>query len=241
MTRLSPFVSVFVVGVIFFLVTPASAHHSDAGYDQQALVTFQGTVTRFLWRNPHITTYVKTEDQNGELVEWAVETGSTPIMSRSGWTRDMLNPGDVITVRAHPERNPQQKRAMMISIETADGHIWIQDESDYESTASATSIAGIWKGRGSTIGPFREQLDSMPLTDKGAAAQASYDYLIHSPIAQCVPPPTPGVLTASVVSISQLASMGDLISASKEKIDVFKHLRMCLFEALSEFGLRCAI
>lgn len=219
MTRLSPFVSVHVVGLMFLVVTPASAHHSDAGYDQQALVTFQGTVTRFLWRNPHITTYVKTEDQNGELVEWAVETGSTPIMSRSGWTRDMLNPGDVITVRAHPERNPQQKRAMMISIETADGQFWIQDESDYESTASATSIAGIWKGRGSTIGPFREQLDSMPLTDKGAAAQASYDYRIHSPIAQCVPPPTPGVLTASVVYLTEIDIEEDLVMIRNEFFD----------------------
>ena len=44
-----------VVGMTVLAVTPASGHHSDAGYDEQTVVTFQGTVTRYLWRNPHIT------------------------------------------------------------------------------------------------------------------------------------------------------------------------------------------
>ncbi len=215
----TPVLRTLVVGIMFFAVTPASGHHSDAGYDQQTVMVLQGTVTRYLWRNPHITTFIEAQDENGELVEWGIETGSTPIMSRSGWTRDLLLPGDVISVRAHPDRNPLHKLAMMISIETADGRVWIQDESDYEGGASATSIAGVWKGRGSTIGPFREQLNNMPLTEAGAAARAGYDYRIHSPIAQCIPPPTPGVLMATVVYLTEIDIQEDRVVIRNEFFD----------------------
>jgi hypothetical protein len=198
---------------------PVSGHHSDAGYNQNNVVTFQGTVTRFVWRNPHITTYIEVEDANGNVAEWGIETGSTPIMSRSGWTRDMLQPGDVISVRAHPERNPARQHAMMISIETADGRIWIQDESDYEGTESAESIAGVWKGRTSTLNPFKEHLNNTPLTEAGEAARAAYDYRIHSPIAQCVPPPTPGVLTATAVYLTDIDIQDDRVVIRNEFFD----------------------
>ncbi len=225
MTRLwapalgAPVLSALIVGMTFLAATPASAHHSDAGYDQQAVVTFQGTVTRFLWRNPHITTFIETEDESGQLVEWGIETGSTPIMSRSGWTQDLLRSGDVISVRAHPERNPARKLAMMISIETADGRVWIQDESDYEGSASASSIAGVWKGRTSTLLPFKERLNDMPLTAAGAAARASYDYRIQSPIARCIPPPTPGVLTATAVYLTEIDIEEDRVVIRNEFFD----------------------
>ena len=52
----------------------------------------------------HVYIYVEGTDAAGEAVEWEVETGATPIMIRSGWTPDSLLPGEVISVRAHPER-----------------------------------------------------------------------------------------------------------------------------------------
>jgi hypothetical protein len=126
-----PLTFISIASIVSILFTPVFAHHSDAGYDEKNILSIQGVVVRYVWRNPHVTTYVKVEQENGETVEWAIETGSTPIMSRSGWTTDMLKPGDVISVRAHPDRNPDRKFAMMISTETADGKLWIQDESDY--------------------------------------------------------------------------------------------------------------
>ena len=127
-----------ILSAVFGLVGTAVGHHSDAGYDQERIIGFEGTVTRFLWRNPHITVFVETPNEAGELVEWGVETGSTPIMTRSGWSRDLFAPGDVISVRAHPDRQ-HRAHAMMISIEKSDGSVWIQDESDTQATASATS------------------------------------------------------------------------------------------------------
>ena len=48
-----------------FIVTLAvahsvPAHHSDADIDMEGVVAFQGTVTEFHWRNPHVYVLVET-------------------------------------------------------------------------------------------------------------------------------------------------------------------------------------
>jgi hypothetical protein len=211
--------SIFIAGMAVVLAPPLSAHHSDAGYNQDNVVIIQGTVMRFVWRNPHITVYIEVEDENGATTEWGIEAGSTPVMSRSGWTQGMLQPGDNITVRAYPDRNPDRKHVMMVSIQTADERVWIQDESDYQGTAAADSIEGVWKGRVSTIGPFREKLDQTPLTEAAEAARAIYDYRVDSPIGQCIPPPTPGVLTATAVYMTEIDIQEDRVVIRNEFFD----------------------
>ncbi|NIW24854.1 MAG: hypothetical protein GWN29_09970 [Gammaproteobacteria bacterium] len=207
-----------ILSAVFGLVGTAVGHHSDAGYDQERIIGFEGTVTRFLWRNPHITVFVETPNEDGELVEWGVETGSTPIMTRSGWSRDLFAPGDVISVRAHPDRQ-HRAHAMMISIEKSDGSVWIQDESDTQATASATSLDGVWKGIGATTGPFSRALDAMPLTPAGEAARASYNFQAESPIRNCIPPPPPGTTVASTVYLNEFEVLDDRVVIRSEFFD----------------------
>ncbi|MCY3730764.1 MAG: DUF6152 family protein, partial [Rhodospirillaceae bacterium] len=104
---------------------PADAHHSDAGYDRGTIVAFEAQVSRYVFRNPHVTIFVETAGEGGETVEWEIETGSTPIMSRSGWSASLLRPGDTVTVRAHPERSAR-RRAILNTLQTADGRLWSQ-------------------------------------------------------------------------------------------------------------------
>jgi len=196
----------------------ATAHHSDAGYDQERIIGFQGTVTRYLWRNPHITVYVEVEGEGGEPVEWGVETGSTPIMTRSGWSRELFAPGDTVVVRGHPDRQ-HRAHAMMISIEKSDGSVWIQDESDTQATASATSLAGVWKGIGSTTGPYADALDAMPLTPAGQSARASYVFQTDSPIRDCIPPPAPGSVVGSTVYLNEFELHDDRVIIRSEFFD----------------------
>jgi len=198
---------VFFIAVVGAAI-PAEGHHSDAGYDQSRIIGLQGTVTRYAWRNPHVTVYVETENEAGELVEWGVETGSTPIMIRSGWSPELFSPGDVITVRGHPDRR-HPAHAMMISIEKADGSVWIQDERDTPATANATSLAGVWKGIGATLEPFNTALNSISLTEAGAAAKAVFNYQLESPIRDCIPPPTPGGVIGSTVYLNQFELLAD--------------------------------
>jgi hypothetical protein len=211
----------FAVALACGAAAPALGHHSDAGYDQERIIGLQGTVTRFLWRNPHITVYVETEDESGATAEWGIETGSTPIMTRSGWTRDMFAPGDVVTVRAHPDRR-HRTHAMMISIEASDGSVWIQDESDTPATASATSLEGVWKGIGETLGPFGRALNDSSLTAAGVAAKASYNFQTDSPIRDCTPPPAPGSVVGSTVYLNGFELLEDRVINRSELFDAVR-------------------
>jgi hypothetical protein len=84
---------------------PAIAHHASAPfYDETKTVEVQGTVTRFLVRNPHSFLYFEATDEKGQKVEWQVELGAASSLSRTGWTPDTLKPGMVIKVTGRPSR-----------------------------------------------------------------------------------------------------------------------------------------
>ncbi len=183
-----------LAALAFVVVTPASGHHSEAGFDTDAVVAFQGTVNRFVWRNPHVYIFVDGSDAAGNIVKWEVETGATPIMIRSGWTRDSLRPGEVISVRGHPERAAGRHYVLLLSLEKKNGSTLAQRSVDPRSITSATTLAGVWKGRGATIDPFYERLSEVPLTEKGAAAKARYNFFTDSPAAACVGPASPAIL-----------------------------------------------
>ncbi len=178
------------LSAIFMVVAGAvaHAHHSDAGYDRDTVVVLEAEVTRYVFRNPHLTIFVEAEGASGGTVEWEIETGSTPIMQRSGWTRDLLSPGDRVIVRAHPERSGRP-RAILNTLETEDGRLWSQIERDLEATERATSLEGVWKGISTTsLGP---QVRQTALTPVGQAARDSYNAITDSPSAQCIPNPPP--------------------------------------------------
>ena len=215
-----------VILCIGFLVSPhVQAHHSDAGYDHDRLVTFEGVVSRYVFRNPHIMIYVETGDEQGGITEWEIETGSTPIMSRSGWTASMLSPGDVVTVRVHPERSGAPN-AILNVLETSDGSAWSQIEVDEEATASATSMEGVWKGIGATTGLFRRQLNEHPLTSVGQEAKERFSYFEDSPIPECVPPQAPDAVIGSIVYLNDFEIMNDRIIIRSEFFDTVRTVFM---------------
>ncbi|MGD8339533.1 MAG: DUF6152 family protein [Gammaproteobacteria bacterium] len=89
-----------VLAVLAAGSTTASAHHSfPAQYDADKSVTLTGTVTDVQWTNPHIFIFIDvTDDESGEVINWALELGGPNSLLRLGWKRDSLKPGDVITV-----------------------------------------------------------------------------------------------------------------------------------------------
>ena len=61
---------------------PLAAHHSDAGVDMTSTVEFDGTVTSYHWRNPHVYFNVQRLEANGETREWELQMPSTMTMTR---------------------------------------------------------------------------------------------------------------------------------------------------------------
>ena len=95
----------FVFFVLPLVCGPAWAHHGNAAYDADHPVTITGTVTEFVWSNPHCQIYLDVKDAKGKIVHWSVESQSPGILRRNGWARDIIKPGDPITVTLVAAKN----------------------------------------------------------------------------------------------------------------------------------------
>ena len=94
--------------IIFLLVCCRGsllAHHGTAGYDMDKTVTLKGVVTSFEFVNPHAELRVDVTDENGHTVSWLAETNNPNRLARRGWNRDVLKPGDVITISGNPVKS----------------------------------------------------------------------------------------------------------------------------------------
>lgn len=208
----------------------ASGHHSAAIFDRQQVVAFQGTVTRFSWTNPHVYIYVETPDDTGQVVEWEIETDATPILMRSGWTRDSLVPGERVTVRANPDQNVQRKHGLLVSISKSDGatltarSYFLHGADDTHAVARASDLSGIWELSVDSYEPFYEKWATVELTPKAIAAQAAYDIRKDNPSAQCIAMPTPNMLTAPY--LNQIVLGEDVILIRNERYNLERTIYM---------------
>ena len=85
--------------------SPVVAHHGGAAYDADKRVTVKGTVTDWLWSNPHCILQLDATDDGGQVVHWVTETENPSTMIRSGWTKDAFKVGDEISVILVPPKN----------------------------------------------------------------------------------------------------------------------------------------
>ena len=104
MTRKLQIVLVLVASILTVRGT-LFAHHGNAAYDDKAPLTIKGTVTDFLWVNPHVQIFIDVKNDQGEVVHWGCETVSPSKLFRSGWTRDSVKAGDQITITVFPAKN----------------------------------------------------------------------------------------------------------------------------------------
>ncbi len=169
----------------------AVAHHSYIRIDRNTIIAFEATVLDFQWRNPHIYILIGVEGQDGQQVEWEIESGSTPILAHSGWSADSLEIGDVISLRAHPERGTDRNYALLESLTTPEGEVLRQGIVASQATETTPSIAGTWKSRLEDHAPIEvlsalfAEFMAVPLTDKGRESIEIYDHDRENPNAVC--------------------------------------------------------
>jgi hypothetical protein len=90
---------------------PVLAHHSFAAEYESKEVTLTGAITKVEWTNPHIYFYVDVKDANGNVINWAVEGYPPNTLKRTGFTRDDLKVGDLVTVTAYPAKDSSNRVA----------------------------------------------------------------------------------------------------------------------------------
>jgi hypothetical protein len=82
------------------------AHHSTAAYDTKTITLKNAIVKRLVWANPHCVLWFEVKDGGGRVAAWGIETGSPSALTRVGWHRAVLKPGDAIAaVEVYPARN----------------------------------------------------------------------------------------------------------------------------------------
>lgn len=102
------------------------AHHSFAAtYFVDQNITIEGTLTQFMYRNPHSFIKVEAPDDKGVMQSWAIEWGGGAQLTRDHVTRDTLKPGDHVVVSGNPGRDPTEHRIRLHKIvRPSDGWKW---------------------------------------------------------------------------------------------------------------------
>ena len=84
---------------------PLFAHHGAASFDTSKKLTVKGTVVEWFWANPHCFLRFDVKGEDGQTVQWAVETQSGPNITPLGYSKQTFKPGDEVTVTLEPVRN----------------------------------------------------------------------------------------------------------------------------------------
>src|SRR5687767_6357159 len=82
---------------ILTLAVPLGAHHGAASFDTGKELTLKGTVTEWIWSNPHCFLKFDVKDESGTK-SWMVETQNPTDMSRRGFARTSFKPGDSVKI-----------------------------------------------------------------------------------------------------------------------------------------------
>ena len=99
------FVIIVMAVALLSVSAPVFAHHGGAQYDLQHHKTMTGTVTGFLWSNPHCILSFDAKDDKGVVKHWSVELHNPLLLTRAGWTSKTLKPGDEIQITFYPAKN----------------------------------------------------------------------------------------------------------------------------------------
>lgn len=212
--------NLIVFALTLMVAGTVNSHHSDAVYDRGQLIAFSAKIVGFEFRNPHVTVFVEEED--GERRQWEIETGSTPIMRRSGWSEETFVVGEVIQVRAHPSRTGELK-AILNSIQSADGNTWIQVEVAPELTVAAESLEGVWRGEPST--ELSMDNSTVVFTPLGVAAEHAYETTTHTQNTRCVPLPPP-FLNSNALYLTEIEITEESVFIRNEFFDVERTVYM---------------
>lgn len=104
------------------VVAPVIAHHASGPfYDPDRRVEIEGSVTRFVFRNPHAFLYVNVTDAVGAVSEWQIELGAPVSLGRTGWTPETLPLGMIVKVSGQPSRAEGSQGLCCVRMTRQDG------------------------------------------------------------------------------------------------------------------------
>ena len=98
-------VAMTVTAALFLMAGTMSAHHSESINDQDRIIFVTGTVSQFVFTNPHIQIHLDVKDNQGNLEKWIATAGGPSALRRDGWNSRTLQPGEEITIAGFPYKD----------------------------------------------------------------------------------------------------------------------------------------
>jgi Family of unknown function (DUF6152) len=172
----------------------AVAHHSRAAFDTTVEVLIEGVVADVTWANPHVYFVLEVADAEGGTTRQQVEVGPLSTLGPIGLNREVLVPGERVTVRANPSRRGPGHTVVGLDVTMSDGSIYplhvFGRNRPPPAAQKAESLVGKWVPTTAGWLALVQGSRSWPLTEVGrqgvadtASQQASQ--------AECAPWPAP--------------------------------------------------
>jgi hypothetical protein len=109
-----------VLALLLTPVVPTVAHHGADTFATGKQITLKGTVSEWIWANPHCFLRFDAKDDTGTVRNWVAETQNPVSMTARGLSRSMVKAGDQVTVTVEPAKNGEPV-ARLLSIMLPDG------------------------------------------------------------------------------------------------------------------------
>ncbi|MGH9782981.1 MAG: DUF6152 family protein [Terriglobia bacterium] len=94
-----------LAAVLFAVSASVFAHHAEVVYDTTRTIELKGRVSQFRWTNPHASIHFMVKNEQGVEEEWIAEMGPLGGLTRGGWDRTTVKPGDEVEMVSHPHKD----------------------------------------------------------------------------------------------------------------------------------------
>lgn len=117
-----------ILAIALAPLVAAVGHHAPAIFDQTKTIVVDGTVTDFVWQNPHSWIRMDVVGEDGATLNWSIEMNPPTYLIRGGWRSTTIGPGDKVSVVVNPLRTGEPASGKFVSITLPDGRVLGEQE-----------------------------------------------------------------------------------------------------------------
>jgi hypothetical protein len=118
---------IVVVAGLLTMAVPVLAHHGNASVEYKTVV-MKGTVTEWLWTNPHTFLKFDVKDESGTVKHWTAEWNNPSTLVNFGFTARTFKAGDEVTVTLSGVAKSGAPIGRLKSVLLPDGTLMTEDE-----------------------------------------------------------------------------------------------------------------
>jgi hypothetical protein len=112
--------SALVAAFALLVSVPLVAHHGGAAFDTGKSVVLKGTVTQWIYSNPHTLLRLDVTGEDGKVVNWIAEGQAPNVVFPAGYRKDSFKAGDKVVITVEPVKNNQPMGRILEAV-LADG------------------------------------------------------------------------------------------------------------------------